>query len=83
MEVLISLMVAVSIYLILYILLSTHGPVKVRDRISKYFKENNVNDVQEQFIREKNEEENKSRNIPNKCFEHVFHLYNIFILNKI
>ncbi|MDD3301006.1 MAG: type II secretion system F family protein [Bacteroidales bacterium] len=61
MEVLISLMVAVSIYLILYILLSTHGPVKVRDRISKYFKENNVNDVQEQFIREKNEEENKRK----------------------
>ncbi|MDD2397526.1 MAG: type II secretion system F family protein [Tissierellia bacterium] len=61
MEVLISLMVAVSIYLILYIMLSSHGPVKVRDRISKYFKENNVNDVQEQFIREKNEEENKRK----------------------
>lgn len=61
MEILISLMVAVSIYLFLYILLSAHGPVKVRDRISKYFKENNVNDVQEQFIREKNEEENKRK----------------------
>lgn len=61
MEILISLLVALTIYLTLYILLSSHGPVKVRDRLSKYFKENNVNDVQEQFIREKNEEESKRK----------------------
>lgn len=61
MEALISFLVALTIYLLVYLLLSSYGPVKVRDRISKYFKENNVNDVQEQFIREKNEEENKRK----------------------
>lgn len=60
MEILISIMSALSIYLIFHILLSKYSPIKVR-RISKYFKENNVNDVQEQFIREKSEEENKRK----------------------
>ena len=61
MEILISLMVAVFIYSILYILISSYGPGHVRDRISKYFTEYNADDVQEQFIREKNEEESKRK----------------------
>ena len=61
MEILISLMVAVFIYSILYILISSYGPGQVRDRISKYFTEYNADDVQEQFIREKNEEESKRK----------------------
>ncbi|MEL7606911.1 MAG: type II secretion system F family protein [Sedimentibacter saalensis] len=52
---------AFSVYLILNILLSSTGKEIVRSRISKYFKENSADDVQEQFIREKNEEEHKKK----------------------
>jgi len=61
MEILISLMVAVFIYLSFYILISSFGPGQARSRIKKYFTEYNVDDVQEQFIREKNKEESKRK----------------------
>lgn len=61
MEILISLMFALLIYLIFSILIYSYGPGQVRDRISKYFKVNDIDDVQEQFIREKNEEENRRK----------------------
>lgn len=61
MEIVISLIVAVLIYMILYILLSGSTTRQVRDRLAKYFKTNDVDDVQEQFIREKSEEESKRK----------------------
>ncbi|HOA20287.1 MAG TPA: type II secretion system F family protein [Sedimentibacter sp.] len=61
MEILISLMAAVFIYSIFSILISSYGPGQVRNRISKYFTEYNADDVHEQFIREKNEEESKRK----------------------
>lgn len=61
MEILISITIAIFIYLVLYSVLSSNSTEQVRFRLSRYFKENNVDDVQEQFIREKTEEENKRR----------------------
>ena len=61
MKIIISLMVAVIIYSVFYILISSYGPGQVRSRIKKYFTEYNADDVQEQFIREKNEEESKRK----------------------
>lgn len=59
--ILISVTVAILIYLILTLLFSSSGKEQVRYRISKYFKINEIDSVQEQFIREKNEEENKKK----------------------
>jgi tight adherence protein B len=61
MEIMISITIAILIYLVLYTLLSSNSTEQVRYRLSRYFKENNVDDVQEQFIREKTEEENKRK----------------------
>lgn len=61
MEILISITIAILIYLVLYSVLSSNSTEQVRFRLSRYFKENNVDDVQEQFIREKTEEENKRK----------------------
>jgi tight adherence protein B len=61
MEILISITIAILIYLVLYTVLSSNSTEQVRYRLSRYFKENNVDDVQEQFIREKTEEENKRK----------------------
>lgn len=61
MKILISLMVALFIYLCFNILISSYGPGQARSRIKKYFTEYSVDDVQEQFIREKSEEESKRK----------------------
>jgi tight adherence protein B len=61
MEIMISITIAILIYLVLYTILSSNSTEQVRYRLSRYFKENNVDDVQEQFIREKTEEENKRK----------------------
>lgn len=59
--VLISFFAAVTIYLLIIIIYSSTGKEKVRKRVELYFKENKAEDVQEQFIREKNQEEQKKR----------------------
>jgi tight adherence protein B len=61
MEIIISLIVATLIYLILYILLSGSNTRRSRDRIVRYFKSNDIDDVQEQFIKEKSEEESRRK----------------------
>lgn len=59
--ILISVFAAVTIYLLINIIYSSTGKEKVRKRVEFYFKENNADDVQEQFIREKNLEEQQKR----------------------
>lgn len=54
--ILITLLGALTVYLVLYIVLSSSDKQKVKYRISKYYNENNADDVQEQFIRERNKE---------------------------
>jgi tight adherence protein B len=61
MEALIAVIIGVLIYLIIYIILGSSGKEIVRKRVSKYFVENSVDDVQEQFIKERNEEEHKKK----------------------
>lgn len=61
MEILISIGLGVLVYIIAYTIIVKYSPETVRHRLSRYFKENNVDDVQEQFIREKTEEINKSK----------------------
>ena len=61
MEIIISLVVALFIYIVLYILFSGSNTRQVRDRLARYFKTNDVDDVQEQFIREKSEEETRRK----------------------
>lgn len=61
MEIIISLIVAALIYLILYILLSGSNTRRSRDRLVRYFKSNDIDDVQEQFIKEKSEEESRRK----------------------
>ncbi|MEL7649830.1 MAG: type II secretion system F family protein [Sedimentibacter sp.] len=61
MEIVISALIAVLIYIVVYTGLSKNNKEQVRHRVSRYFKENNMDDVQEQFIREKTEEENKKK----------------------
>lgn len=62
MEVLlISIFVALTLYLLIIIAFSSTGREKVRTRVEKYFKENSADDVQEQFIHEKNVEEQKKK----------------------
>lgn len=55
---LITINLAILVYLIFILLFSKMGNEQTRYRISRYFKENNVDDVQEQFIKEKSEEQN-------------------------
>lgn len=57
----ITFLSALIVFLLVYILFSSSNKEKVRNRFSKYFKENTANDVQEQFIREKYEEERKRK----------------------
>lgn len=52
---------AITVYLLFMIIYTSSGRETVRNRVSKYFIENNADDVQEQFIREKNEEEHKKK----------------------
>lgn len=59
--VLISFFSAVTIYLVINIAYFSTGKEKVRKRVELYFKENKAEEVQEQFIREKNQEEQKKR----------------------
>lgn len=61
MEIVISALIAVLIYIVVFTVLSKNNKEQVRHRVSRYFKENNMDDVQEQFIREKTEEENKKK----------------------
>jgi tight adherence protein B len=61
MHIIIAVLAATTIFLLLNILFSSSGKEKVRTRISKYFEENSADDVQEQFIREKYEEEQKKK----------------------
>jgi tight adherence protein B len=61
MEALIAVIIGVLIYLIIYIILGSSGKEIVRKRVSKYFVENNVDDVQEQFIKERYDEEQKNK----------------------
>lgn len=58
---LIALFGGIFVYLVIYIIFSSSGKEKERIRIARYFKENNADDVQEQFIRERNEEEQKNK----------------------
>ncbi len=57
----ISFLVALTLYLSINIIISSSGQIKVKERISTYFTEESPNDVQEQFIREKNEEEQRKK----------------------
>ena len=75
MEIAISLTVAVLVYIVFYIFLSTYSSEQVRYRLSRYFKENNVDDVQEQFIREKSVEEHKRKKDRFKLASHEFSSY--------
>lgn len=59
--IMISVFTALSVYLIVYIILASSGRERVRERVTFYFKENSADDVQEQFIKEKNEEEQKKK----------------------
>lgn len=61
MQVLLPFFSALSIYLIIISIFSSSNREKVKIRVAKYFKENNTDDVQEQFIREKNAEEQKNK----------------------
>ena len=61
MQIIITILAALTVFLFINILFSSSGKEKVRTRISKYFRENSVDDVQEQFIREKYEEEQKRK----------------------
>lgn len=58
---LIASLTALTVYLFINIIVSSSGKVRVKKRISIYFIEDGPNDVQEQFIREKNEEEQKKK----------------------
>ncbi len=60
-KLLIVLFGALTVYLIVYILLSSSGREQVKTRISKYYNENNPDDVQEQFIRERNKEQKNKK----------------------
>lgn len=75
MEIIISLIVAVLIYLLLFILMSGSGKRQVRDRLARYFKTNDVDDVQEQYIREKSEEESKRKKDRFKLASREFSIY--------
>ena len=59
--IIIAFLAALIVFLSVNILFSSSNKEKVRNRFSKYFKENTANDVQEQFIREKYEEERKRK----------------------
>lgn len=59
--VLISVFAAITVYLLINIIYSSSGKEILRKRVEFYFKENNAEDVQEQFIREKNQEEQQKR----------------------
>lgn len=61
-KLLIVLLGALTVYLIVYILLSSSGREKVKSRISKYYNENNPDDIQEQFIIERNKEQKNKKN---------------------
>lgn len=58
---LIAIIFALLLYLLLILLFSSSGNEQVRHRLLRYFKENNVDDIQEQFIKEKSEEQNKRK----------------------
>lgn len=58
---LIAILVGLTIYLMICIYLSRSGLEQIRNRIEKYFKESDEDDVQEQFIKEKYEEEQKKK----------------------
>ena len=58
---LITFITALTVYLVINIIISSSGRVKIKERISIYFNEDNPNDVQEQFIREKNQEEQNKK----------------------
>ena len=59
--IIIAFLAALIVFLSVNILFSSSNKEKVRNRVSKYFKENTADDVQEQFIREKYEEEQKRK----------------------
>jgi uncharacterized membrane protein len=78
MHIIIAVLAATTIFLLLNILFSSSGKEKVRTRISKYFEENSADDVQEQFIREKYEEEQKKEKEQIKISQQGFlQLYSI------
>jgi tight adherence protein B len=58
---LIALFGALTVYFLINIIFLSSEKEVVRSRVAKYFKENNADDVQEQFIREKNAEEQKQK----------------------
>lgn len=61
MHIIIAFLAATTVFLFVNSVLLSRGKEKVRNRISKYFNENSAEDVQEQFIREKYEEEQKKK----------------------
>jgi tight adherence protein B len=61
MHIIIAFLAATTVFLFANSVLLSGGKEKVRNRISKYFNENSAEDVQEQFIREKYEEEQKKK----------------------
>lgn len=75
MEFSISLSIGILIYIVSYTFLVSYSPETIRYRLSRYFKENNMDDVQEQFIREKAEERNKSKNHSFKLVSHELSSY--------
>lgn len=72
---LISLFGAIFTYLVIYIIFSSSGKEKERNRIARYFKENNADDVQEQFIRERNQEEKTKKKLRFKIASKEFSNY--------
>jgi tight adherence protein B len=59
--ILISVFAALTVYFVVYVILASSGRERVRERVAIYFKENGADDVQEQFIKEKNEDEQKKK----------------------
>ena len=75
MEIMISISIAILTYIAVYTFLAANSSERVRYRVARYFKENNVDDVQEQFIREKTEAENKRKKQRFKLASHEFSSY--------
>lgn len=58
---LISLFGSMFVYFMINIILSSSDTKKEKTRLARYFKENNANDVQEEFIKERNEKEQRKK----------------------
>lgn len=58
---LITFFIALTIYLIMNVLYASSGKVKIKERLAFYISEDSANDIQEQFIKEKNLEQQEKK----------------------